>query len=105
MTDSKLRFGFPLAIVLAMASAAAVANGRCDDGRCSGDAKIKSTIEISLDQHPELGPPHSIRVQTRAGVVYLYGQVGEGLQRDMAESIAQRTPGVARVVDSIYVSR
>jgi osmotically-inducible protein OsmY len=105
MTNSKLRFGFPLAIVLAMASAAAVANGTCDDGRCSGDAKIRSTIQTSLDQHPELGPPNSIKVQTRAGVVYLYGQVGEGLQRDAAESIAQRTPGVTRVVDSIYVSR
>ena len=105
MTKSKVKFGFPLAVALAMASAAAVANGTCDDGRCSGDAKIRSTIETSLDQHPELGPPNSIRVQTRAGVVYLYGQVGEGLQRDTAESIAQRTPGVTRVVDSIYVSR
>jgi osmotically-inducible protein OsmY len=105
MTNSKLRFGFPLALVLATASAAAVANGTCDDGKCSGDAQLKSTIQRSLDQHPALGPPHSIKVQTRAGVVYLYGQVAEGLQRDTAESIAQRTPGAGRVVDSIYVSR
>jgi osmotically-inducible protein OsmY len=105
MTNSKFRFGFPLAIALAMVSAAAVANGTCDNGKCSGDSKIRSTIQTSLDQHPELGPPHSINVQTRAGVVYLYGQVGEGLQRDTAESIAERTPGVTRVVDSIYVSR
>ena len=105
MTTSKSKFGFPLAIVLATVSAAAVANGTCNDGRCSDDAKIRSTLQTSLDQHPELGPPNTIRVRTRAGVVYLYGQVGEGLQRDTAESIAQSTPGVTRVVDSIYVSR
>jgi len=105
MTNSKWRFGFPLAIALAMASAAAVANGTCDDGKCSDDAKIRSTLQTSLDQHPELGPPNSIKVQTRAGVVYLYGQVGEGLQRYTADSIAQRTPGVKRVVDTIYISR
>jgi hypothetical protein len=105
MTNSKLKFGFPLALVLATASAAAVANGACDDGKCSGDAQLKSTIQTSLDQHPALGPPNSIKVQTRAGVVYLYGQVGEGMQRYMAESIAKQTPGVARVVDSIYISR
>jgi osmotically-inducible protein OsmY len=105
MTTSKLRFGFPLAIVLATVSAAAVANGTCDDGKCSDDAKIRSTLQTSLDQHPELGPPSTIRVRTRAGVVYLYGQVGEGLHRYMAESIAQKTPGVRQVVDTIYVSR
>ena len=104
MTNSKLRFGFPLALVLATASAAAVANGTCDDGKCSGDAQLKSAIQTSLDQHPALGPPNSIKVQTRAGVVYLYGEVSTGLERESAESLAEKTPGVVRVVDSIFVS-
>jgi osmotically-inducible protein OsmY len=104
MTNSKLRFGFPLAIALAMVSAAAVADGKCGSGKCSGDAKVTTNVQALLDRHPELGAPHSITVQTRAGVVYLYGEVSAGLERETAESLAARTPGVARVVDSIFVS-
>jgi osmotically-inducible protein OsmY len=104
MINSKLRFGFPLAIALATASAAAVAHGKCDSGGCSCDAKITTNVQALLDRHPELGPPNSITVQTRARVVYLYGQVSAGLERETAESLAEETPGVVRVVDSIFVS-
>ena len=104
MTNSKLRFGFPLAIALAMASAAAVAHGKCDSGGCSGDAKITANVQALLDRHADLGAPHSITVRTRAGVVYLYGEVSAGLERETAESLASQAPGVSRVVDSIYVS-
>jgi osmotically-inducible protein OsmY len=51
-----------------------------------------------------LGAPGSITVRTRAGVVYLYGEVSTGLERENAESLAEKTPGVVRVVDSIFVS-
>jgi osmotically-inducible protein OsmY len=37
-------------------------------------------------------------------VVYLYGVVDTALQRDLAESVALGTPGVARVVNSIGIS-
>ena len=104
MTNSKLRFGFPLAIALATASAAAVAHGKCETSGCSGDAKITTTVQTLLDRHPDLGAPSSITVQTRAGVVYLYGEVSTGLERESAESLAEKTPGVVRVVDSIFVS-
>jgi osmotically-inducible protein OsmY len=104
MTNSKLRLVFPLAIALATASAVAVADGQCDSGGCSGDAKITTNVRALLDRHPELGPPHSITVQTRARVVYLYGEVSAGLEREEAESLAEETPGVARVVNSIFVS-
>ncbi len=104
MTNSKLRFGFPLAIVLATASAAAVAHGTCESSGCSGDAKITTKVQTLLDRHPDLGAPGSVTVQTRAGVVYLYGEVSTGLERESAESLAEETPGVVRVVDSIFVS-
>jgi osmotically-inducible protein OsmY len=106
MTNSKLRFGFPLAIAIALAtaSAAAVADGKCQSGGCSPDAKITTDVQALLDRHPELGPPSSITVRTRAGVVYLYGEVSSGLERETAESLAGDTTGVARVVDSIFVS-
>ena len=104
MTNSKMRFGFPLAIVLATASAAAVAHGKCESSGCSGDEKITTQVQTSLDRHPDLGAPSSIKVQTRAGVVYLYGEVSTGLERESAESLAEKTPDVVRVVDSIFVS-
>jgi osmotically-inducible protein OsmY len=104
MTSIKLRFGIPLAIALATASAAAVAGGVCQSGGCSADAKITTDVQALLDRHPELGPPSSITVKTRAGVVYLYGEVNSGLERETAESLAGGTTGVARIVDSIFVS-
>jgi osmotically-inducible protein OsmY len=104
MTNSKLRFGFPLAIALATASAAAVAHGKCEFNGCSGDAEITTKVQTVLDRHPDLGTPRSITVQTRAGVVYLYGEVSTGLERESAESLTEKTPGVVRVVDSIFVS-
>jgi hypothetical protein len=104
MTNSKWRFGLPLAIVLATASAAAVANGKCESSGCSGDSQIKTKLQTALDRRPDLGAPGSITVRTRAGVVYLYGEVSTGLARENAESLAEKTPGVARVVDSIFVS-
>ena len=104
MTNSKLRYGFPLAIVLATASAAAVAHEKCESSGCSSDAKITTQVQASLDRHPDLGAPSSIKVQTRAGVVYLYGEVSTGLERESAESLAEKTPDVVRVVDSIFVS-
>src|ERR1700722_6411460 len=105
MTNSRGRFGFPLAIALAMERAAAgakaaVAQKKCAE--CSSDTKITTSIQALLDRHPELGPPHSVTARTRAGVVYLYGEVDSGLERETAESIAEEAPGVARVVDSIF---
>src|ERR1700730_16295286 len=67
MTNSKLRFGFPLAIALATASTAAVADGKCESSGCSGDATITTKVETLLDRHSDLGAPSSIKVQTRAG--------------------------------------
>jgi osmotically-inducible protein OsmY len=101
MTNSKVRFGFPLAVALAMASAAAVADGTT----ISGDAQIKANVVESLDRHAELRAPNLISVQTRGGVVYLNGQVSAGQQSATAQMVAERTPGVTRVVNSISISR
>jgi osmotically-inducible protein OsmY len=52
-----------------------------------------------------LGAPDSIQVQTIDHIVYLHGMVSEGLQGREAEAIAQQTPGVARVVNLLAVSK
>lgn len=100
MTKSKVRFGFPLAVALAMASAAAVA-----EQPASGDAQLKANVVESLARHPALMAPNLITVQTRGGVVYLNGQVSAGQQIAMAQTVAEKTPGVTRVVNSISISR
>ena len=68
------------------------------------DAKISANVQTQLDRRPELGPPHSIDVQTIDHVVYLNGFVSAGLESETAESVADEAPGVARVVNNIAVT-
>jgi osmotically-inducible protein OsmY len=77
----------------------------CGFGGCAGDAKISANVQTLFDQHPELGPPNSIQVQTLDHVVYLDGFVAAGIESSTAESIAHQAPGVTKVVNSIAVSR
>jgi osmotically-inducible protein OsmY len=77
---------------------------KCASGDCADDAKITANVQAQLVRHPELEPPSSIDVQTLGHVVYLYGEVSTGEQRDIAESVTHETTGVTRVVNSIAVS-
>jgi osmotically-inducible protein OsmY len=69
------------------------------------DQKITADVEARFRQHPELEAPDLIDVQTINRVVYLNGTVSAGLQREYAESVASRAPGVTKVVNSISVTR
>jgi osmotically-inducible protein OsmY len=62
-------------------------------------------VRTIFDQHPDLGPPAVIQVQTLNRIVYLNGLVDNGLERDTAASLAGRVPGVARVENNIAVTR
>jgi osmotically-inducible protein OsmY len=75
-----------------------------DSGGCPGDADVTANVQALFDQHPELGPPNSIDVQTLDHVVYLNGMVAAGLQRQEAESVALEASGVTRVESSIAVT-
>jgi osmotically-inducible protein OsmY len=46
----------------------------------------------------------SIGVQTLDHVVYLSGEVSEGLMKETAGTIARKTPGVTRVENEISVT-
>jgi osmotically-inducible protein OsmY len=74
------------------------------EGGAADDAKISVNVQTQLDRRPELGPPHSIDVQTIDHVVYLNGFVSAGLESETAESVADEAPGVARVVNNIAVT-
>ena len=68
------------------------------------DAKITADVEQRLNQYRELLPPAMVYVQTLDGVVYLKGQVTTDIQRDTAISVAQATPGVRRVIETLTVT-
>ena len=69
------------------------------------DQKITADVEARFRQHPELESPDLIDVRTINRVVYLSGTVSAGLQREYAESVANRAPGVTKVVNSISVTK
>jgi osmotically-inducible protein OsmY len=74
---------------------------KCGVAGCPSDAQITAGVRSLLSQHPELGPPNEVYVQTVDRVVYLSGEVATGLQRDTAEAVARRAPGERRVVNTI----
>ncbi|HEY6851677.1 MAG TPA: BON domain-containing protein [Terracidiphilus sp.] len=68
------------------------------------DEKITAAVQARLDGLADLGPPHSITVQTRNHIVYLNGQVDTGLEKRMAESVTMKIPGVTSVENGIDVN-
>ena len=81
-----------------------VSSSQCASEECKNDAKITADVQAKLKEHRELSGPNSVYVQTREGVVYLTGQVATDLQRQTAEDVAGKIPGVVRVVNSIALS-
>ena len=78
---------------------------KCGVDGCPSDNKITANVHAVFAQHPELGEPNSIEVQTVNHVVYLSGSVSAGEMRETAESVARQVKGVARVEDTIYVTK
>ena len=103
---SNLKSSHVLMFVLLLSStlSGCAAERKCGWRGCPGDAQITSNVQSRLNQHPDLRGVNSINVQTLDHVVYLSGEVSSGLMRRTAAAIAQKTPGVARVEDSIAVS-
>jgi osmotically-inducible protein OsmY len=99
-SDKPLR-ALALSAVLAALAPAYTPAATCEFESCASDAGITSQVQVHLQMHPALEAPNSIRVQTRNGVVYLYGHVDTEMQRDEAVSIAESTPDVRRVVATI----
>jgi osmotically-inducible protein OsmY len=103
-----MRNGNPLVLALILLPVAAlhgcVSSSQCTSAECQGDAKTTAAVKEHLKAYRELGPPNMVYVETRGGVVYLTGQVTSELQRDTAERVAQTTPGVSQVVNSISLS-
>lgn len=93
---------YSLACVLALAGAVSGCATE-SSGEKMTDERITAELQSRLDKIADLGPPHSIVVQTREHVVYLNGEVDTGLEKRMAESIAMQITGVSQVVNGIAV--
>jgi osmotically-inducible protein OsmY len=78
---------------------------KCGLEGCPGDAKITAKVQAALNQHADLGPPDSIRVQTLNHVVYLNGLVDDGLAKRSAVTITKQVAGVTTVVNNIAVTQ
>jgi osmotically-inducible protein OsmY len=103
MTNPKALYALAAFLVLTVALPGC-ATFRESRSNAGGDARISANLQTQLDRRPELGPPHSIDVQTINHVVYLNGFVSAGLESETAESVADEAPGVARVVNDIAVT-
>ena len=75
---------------------------KCGLAGCPGDAGITASVEDLLRENRAI-ESWGIRVQTLDRVVYLYGIVDTGLERNIIESTALEVPGVVRVVNSIGI--
>jgi hyperosmotically inducible periplasmic protein len=74
---------------------------KCGLHGCPGDAALTADVQSRFAQHPTIEPPNLLHVQTLDGVVYLTGIVDTDYQRKLATDVAQGTPGVKNVVNSI----
>jgi osmotically-inducible protein OsmY len=72
--------------------------GKCNSAGCQDDAKTTIAVKAALKTRPELGS--LIRVQTKDGIVYLYGRLDD-VSKATAGSVARQVPGVVDVVNSI----
>ena len=80
-------------------------SGCATRGDAKDNAEVTRNVDAVLTQHAELGPPNRIYVQTLDHVVYLTGIVSAGEMRSTAGEVALTAPGVARVVNTIEVSK
>ena len=104
MINPKPLYALASFLILTVALPGFATARECGSKACADDAKISANVQTQLDRRPELGPPHSIEVQTIDHVVYLNGFVSAGLESETAESVADEAPGVARVVNNIAVT-
>jgi osmotically-inducible protein OsmY len=104
MTNPKPLYALASILILSVALPGCATFRERGSNARADDTKISANVQTQLDQRRELGPPHSIDVETINHVVYLNGFVSAGLESETAESVADESPGVARVVNNIAVA-
>ena len=94
----------PIRVASAALAVAGILSACAVDPYASADARITAQVEKAIAQHPDLGPPNQIYVDTRGRTVYLTGTVYDDLGAANAKDVAQNVPGVSGVVSSVGVT-
>ena len=100
MTKIRKMYIGALGLTVATAFSTFATAGTCVT--CGDDAQIETSIKTSFHELPYLGWVH---VQTLNHVVYLSGEVSAGLMSLTAAEIANGTPSVQRVVNTISFTK
>src|ERR1700733_9636815 len=103
MNMARVVHAWPVCIMLIGALSGCATIEKCGLEGCASDRKITAKVEAIVNAHPEFGPPGTITVQTLNGVVYLDGELADGVDREEVRSIICRVAGVKKVVSSIHV--
>jgi osmotically-inducible protein OsmY len=101
MNMATLRLALSAAVLLSLGAAGCASQSACNSTSCANDSKITARVQDDLDKRTEFGPPHSIRVSTTDGVVYLHGHVANSAMKRSIEELVSSENGVVNVVDSI----
>jgi osmotically-inducible protein OsmY len=74
----------------------------CSPENCATDKQISADVSQLFSEHPELGPPAALHIQTINGVVYLSGPVDTDLVVRNAEALARQVANVKDVQNNLY---
>jgi hypothetical protein len=91
-----------LAFIFAMALDGCAMFPKCSPENCAGDKEINAEVTRIFGEHPELGPPAALRIQTINGVVYLSGPVDTEFEVRNAEALARQVANVKDVENNLY---
>jgi len=75
---------------------------KCSPQNCATDKQINAQVTQLFSEHPELGPPAALHIQTIDGVVYLSGPVDTEFEMRHAEALALQVANVKNVVNNLY---
>jgi osmotically-inducible protein OsmY len=96
--------GMVMAVGISSGCTTLSAAQKCGAADCNADARTTAAVQSSLDRHSEFGPSGQLQVATLNRVVYVYGSVANDLQLAVANSVASRAGGDAKIVSSVAVS-
>jgi osmotically-inducible protein OsmY len=91
--------------ILVAAMSGCASHRGCTGSGCTPDDATTAAVNAAISAHADLGPPSQIQVSTIHRVVYLTGIVDTGYQRSIAGTLAAKTDGVTKVVNSIGLSK
>ncbi|HEY2679581.1 MAG TPA: BON domain-containing protein [Steroidobacteraceae bacterium] len=98
MPSAFSKLSFALILVACLAGCTSL---KCSPENCATDATISRDVRAVFSQHPELGAPAELHVQTINGVVYLNGMVNSDFERQSAEALVRQVANVVDVVNSL----